>query len=188
VDVNVATYALATFHIERVYTVQQTPNSAPTRSTASRRCLTRYYLATTQIGLTRRARRWTHYTSPAHTRETRTTGAKPLGPYYTTVLQNCFRAARYLKRSPPIGKEHRGIKHLPSWRATRESFHRALTYSDQEGGTDAGHSTSLIDPSLSSGFPFGMVVPLPGISERHLGHGQHATNYTNNVEFPVPCG
>jgi hypothetical protein len=65
---------------------------------------------------------------------------------------------------PPVGREKRGTKHLPSWRATRRSCRPARTCSVPGGGTNALQTASLYGPSLSSGFPSGLVVSPPGRS------------------------
>jgi hypothetical protein len=106
----------------------------------------------------------------------------PLGPYYLTLVKN----------SSHDGKEKRGTKHLMSWRATRQSFRLALTYSCHGGGTDAVQSASLNGLSLSSGFPSGMVVPsLQGMDSdppeetchkvKPRNYHEMSTNTTRNV-------
>jgi hypothetical protein len=77
---------------------------------------------------------------------------------------------------PPVGNKKRGIKHLPSWRATRRSCRPVLTCSVPGGGTNAVQSASLSGPSpYYSGFPSGLVVPPPERRECYADHVQHTT-------------
>jgi hypothetical protein len=103
-----------------------------------------------QIGSTRRARRWTLYTSPTPIGGTKTTATIPLGLYFPTSLRHYVIAAQQPQWPPLDGKEKRGTKQLPSWRATRRSFRHALTCSIPGGGTDAVQSANVIGPSLYS--------------------------------------
>jgi hypothetical protein len=104
------------------------------------------------------------------------------------LLRNYGKVAQKPPWSPPDGKEKRGTKHLSSWRATRQSYRPALTCSVPGGGTDAVQSANLNGPSVSSGFPSGVVVPTQGSIERHpKKHAQHTTDPTISLSPPVPC-
>jgi hypothetical protein len=163
-----------------------THNSARTRSTGLRRLSTRYCPVTTQTGSTHRAKQWAPFTSPIRFGETETIGATRHGPCYPTSPKNYSRAAQQPRWSPPVGKEKRGIMPLPNWHATRRSSRPAVTRSVPGGGTDAVvavQSASLNGPSLSSGFPPGLVVPPPGRCHCYPDQAQHTTllNHANTV-------